>query len=528
MNKMVYAGATVVDGTGGPAAALDVFVVGERIEDIRPHADTHAGWTIVDATGLVIAPGFIDVHSHGDNAPLLRDDDTMKILQGVTTEVVGNCGISLAPTSSQHRAAFMAAREAVMPVGEDIGATFADLLRATDAHGYVTNYAPLVGHGTLRVAAMGMERRAATPRELAFMREALEEAIEAGAFGLSTGLIYPPGVFSDVDEIVELAKCLPSGTIYTSHIRGEGDTLLDAVAEALAIGERARVPVQISHHKACGKKNWGKTRDSLELIRQARARGVVVHQDVYPYTAGSTYLKAVLPPAFHEGGNEATLARLRDPEQLRMLRKTLESDSSDFQNFVAEAGYDGILVAFTPSHEFEGRTIAEIAEQLHCSAFDALIHVLVNEQLFAMMTIFLMDEDDVARVLRDEHTVIGSDGASPGVQGRHHPRSYGTFPRVIAHHVRELRTLTLESAVHKMSGLPAHIFNIPDRGTIAPGKFADLVAFDAQVFSDDLDYRDPVRNPKGLAWVTLRGTNVVRGTTYLGRRCGERLQRAHQ
>jgi N-acyl-D-aspartate/D-glutamate deacylase len=335
-------------------------------------------------------------------------------------------------------------------------------------------------------------------------------------------------VFSDVDEIVELAKCLPSGTIYTSHIRGEGDTLLDAVAEALAIGERARVPVQISHHKACGKKNWGKTRDSLELIRQARARGVVVHQDVYPYTAGSTYLKAVLPPAFHEGGNEATLARLRDPEQLRMLRKTLESDSSDFQNFVAEAGYDGILVAFTPSHEFEGRTIAEIAEQLHCSAFDALIHVLVNEQLFAMMTIFLMDEDDVARVLRDEHTVIGSDGASPGVQGRHHPRSYGTFPRVIAHHVRELRTLTLESAVHKMSGLPAHIFNIPDRGTIAPGKFADLVAFDAQVFSDDLDYRDPVRNPKGLAWVTLRGTNVVRGTTYLGRRCGERLQRAHQ
>jgi N-acyl-D-aspartate/D-glutamate deacylase len=524
MNKTVYVGAMVVDGTGAPAAAYDVFVDGERIEDVRPHADTHAGWNTLDARSLVIAPGFIDVHSHGDNAPLLPYDDTMKILQGVTTEVVGNCGISLAPTSSRHRAAFLAAREAVMPVPEDIGSDFAGLLRATDAHGYVTNYVPLVGHGTLRWAAMGMERRAPTSREQAFMRAGLEEAIEAGAFGLSSGLIYPPGVFSGLEELVDLAKCLPPGRIYTSHIRGEGDTLLEAVAEALAIGEKARVPVQISHHKACGKKNWGKTRDSLELIRQARARGVVVHQDVYPYTAGSTYLKAVLPPEFHEGGNAATLERLADPEQLRRLREILESDTSDFQNFVAEAGYDGILIAFTPSHRFEGRTIAEIAAEMRCSQFEALIHVLVSEQLSAMMTIFLMDEDDIARVLRDEHTAIGSDGASPGVQGRHHPRSYGTFPRVIAHHVRERGTLTLESAVHKMTGLPARIFNIPDRGTIAPGKIADLVAFDAQTFSDDLDYRDPVRNPKGLAWVTLGGAEVVRGTSYLGRRCGARLQ----
>ncbi len=511
MNKTVFVGATVVDGTGGPARACDVFVDAERIEDVRPHADTHAGWRTVDATGLVIAPGFIDVHSHGDNAPLLPEDDTMKILQGVTTEVVGNCGISLAPTSPQHRPAML------------IGTHFADLLRATDARGYVTNYAPLVGHGSLRAAAMGMDRRAATAQERASMRASLEEAIEAGAFGLSTGLIYPPGVFSDLDELVDLAKCLPAGTIYTSHIRGEGDTLLDAVREALAIGEKARVPVQISHHKASGKKNWGKTRDSLELIRQARARGVVVHQDVYPYTAGSTYLKAVLPPEFHEGGNEATLERLRDPQRLKELRNTIEGDTADFQNFVAEAGYDGILIAFTPSHRFEGRTIVEIARERGCSEFDALIHVLVTEQLSAMMTIFLMNEDDIARVLRDEHTVIGSDGAAPGVQGRHHPRSYGTFPRVIAQHVRELGTLTLETAIHKMTGLPARIFNIADRGTIAPGNFADLVAFDPQTFSDDLDYRDPVRNPKGLAWVTVRGTEVVRGTTYLGRRCGARL-----
>lgn len=525
MEKTVYVGAIVVDGTGGPPGPYDVFVSGERIEDVRPHADTHAGWRTVDAAGLVIAPGFIDAHSHGDNAPLLPLDDTMKILQGVTTEVVGNCGISLAPTSSQHRAALMTSLDEVMPVYEDIGLSFADLLRATDEHGYVTNYVPLVGHGTIRLAAMGMERRAPTQREQAFMRASLEEAIDAGAFGLSTGLIYPPGVFSELDELVDLAKCLPSGTLYTSHIRGEGDTLLDAVAEALTIGRQANVPVQLSHHKATGKKNWGRTRESLAMIRDARARGVAVHQDVYPYKAGSTYLKAVLPPEFHEGGNEATFDRLRDPERLRALRSMLESDTAHFQNFVAEAGYDGILIAFTPSHRFEGLTVAEIAVELGCAPFDALIQILVSEQLAPMMTIFLMDEDDIARVMRDEHTVIGSDGAAPGKQGRHHPRSYGTFPRVIAQHVRELGTLSLESAVHKMTGLPARIFNIRDRGTIAPGKVADLVAFDPQTFSDDLDYRDPVRSPKGLAWVTLRGTQVVRGSTYLGRRCGERLKR---
>ncbi len=526
MKRTVFAGATVIDGTGAPPALRDLYVAGERIEDVRAPADSHGSFDVVDAAGLAIAPGFIDVHSHADNAPLLRDDDTTKILQGVTTEVVGNCGFSLAPASSEHRAALLHMLSPLMPPAAEIGTTFADLLQAADARGYVTNYVPLAGHGTLRVAAMGMERRAARPSERATMRAMLEEAIEAGAFGFSTGLIYPPGLFCQTEEIVELAKCLPPGTIYTSHIRGEGDDLLEAVAEALNVGASAGVRVQISHHKAAGKNNWGKTRDSLALIRRARERGVDVHQDVYPYTAGSTYLKTVLPPEFHEGGNAATLARLQNDDDLRRLRRMLDEGAPGFENFVAEAGYDGILIASTQSRKFEGSTIAEIAVERKSSEFDALVHVLVSEQLNAMMTIFLLDEDDVVRVLCDRHTAIGSDGSSPGVPGRHHPRLYGTFPRVIGRYVRELGVLSLEAAVHKMSGLPARIFNLAERGTIAPGNIADLVAFDPQTFSDDLDYRDPERDPRGLAWVMQRGIEVVRGTRYVGRRCGARLQPA--
>ncbi len=526
MNRTVFVGATIVDGTGAPPALRDLYVAGERIEDIRPPADSHANFNVVNATGLIIAPGFIDVHSHADNAPLLREDDTTKILQGVTTEIVGNCGISLAPASAQHRDALAHMLEPLMSAAQAFGTTFTDLLHATDERGYVTNYVPLAGHGTMRVAAMGMERRAAQPRERKLMRGLLEEAIEAGAFGFSTGLIYPPGVFSDSDEIVDLAKCLPPDGIYTSHIRGEGDDLLDAVCEALKVGASAGVRVQISHHKAAGKKNWGKTRDSLALIRRARERGVDVYQDVYPYTAGSTYLKTVLPPEFHEGGHEATLARLQNATELERLRRMLDEGAPGFENFVVEAGYDGILIASTQSRNFEGSTIAEIAAERSISEFDALVHVLTSEQLNVMMTIFLLDEDDVARVMCDEHTAIGSDGASPGIPGRHHPRLYGTFPRVIGRYVRKLGTLSLEAAVHKMTGLPASIFNLRERGTIRPGNVADLVAFDPQTFSDDLDYRDPVRNPKGLMWVMQRGIEVVQGTNYLGRRCGARLQRA--
>ncbi|MBV8582803.1 MAG: D-aminoacylase [Candidatus Eremiobacteraeota bacterium] len=517
----VIAGAAVLDGLGNPARHDDVFIVDGRIDDVRPHADNHAGFDVIDASGLTLTPGFIDSHSHADNAPFLAEDDTSKILQGVTTEVVGNCGFSLAPVNPQRRDEHLAR---VATWKHDFrGSTFAEFLADTDRRGYVTNYVPLAGHGTLRLAAMGSENRAPTLPELAHMGDLLEESLQAGAFGMSSGLIYPPGIFSKTDELVALAKRLPPGAVYASHIRGEGSTLLDAVGEALTIGEQSTRRVMISHHKAAGKSNWGATARSLERIHDARARGVDVFQDVYPYTASSTLLSALIPPDFHAGGHRAMLTRLNDPSQIAALRVRLSRQEPGFENMVLQAGYDNVLIASTASGDFEGQTLAEAARSLRMSEFDTLIHVLRIEDLTPTMVIFTMDESDVQRVMRDERTAIGSDGLAPGLGGKPHPRLFGTFPRIYARYVRELGVLTLPDAVRKMTSLPASIFGLDEIGVVARGKMADFVAFDASGIADDLDYRDPVRSPKGIAWVMQGGVIAARGTRSLGRH-GRRLR----
>ena len=519
----VIAGARVVDGTGKPAEVLDVFITDGLIDDVRPHSDSHPGRRVVDATGLTLTPGFIDVHSHGDNAPLLETDDTSKILQGVTTEVVGNCGFSLGPTTPANKQQLIQYFEGMFPTPFDVGFTFADLLQHTDRRGYVTNYAPLVGHNALRIAAMGMDRRAPTKSELEAMQSMVDEAIASGAFGLSTGLIYPPGAYSQTDEIATLAKRLPPNCIYTSHIRGEASTSMQALSEAIEIGKASGRRVQISHHKAMGSKHWGKSAESLALLEDARRIGVDVWQDVYPYDASATVLKAVLPQEFHEGGTEATLARLKDPQQLARLQKMLESDSDEFESFVSLAGYDRIIIASTESRRYEGRSLTEIARETSSSPFEALVHVLVSERLKAAIIFYAIDESDVERIVRDEHTVIGTDGAAPGLPGKHHPRTYGTFPRVLSRYVRERRALSLERAVQKMTSVPATIFRLRARGTIAQGQVADLVAFDANSISDDLDYGDPRRAPQGIAWVMVNGHRVVEGNKLVGGRQGVRL-----
>jgi N-acyl-D-amino-acid deacylase len=524
--KCVIAGGDVIDGTGSAARRCDVFVADGEIADVRPTSDHHPGWEVTDAAGLTIAPGFVDVHSHADVAPFIGEHDTSKILQGITTEVVGNCGISVAPVTPERRDTLRRVLDRLMPHSDFPGSTFAEFLDATDARGYVTNYAPLVGHTTLRIAAMGAENRPPTARELAAMESLLDASLEAGAFGLSSGLIYAPGAFADTEELVSLAKRLHANTLYTTHMRSEGDALLEAVNEALEIGKRAGVRVEISHHKAAGRRNWGKTADSLRTIAAARATGQDVFHDVYPYTAGSTMLVALLPPEAHEGGDEAILRRLDDPAEIARLKAIAESERADYENLIVLAGYDNIVIAGTASGNFEGLTLCEIAQKLGVAEFDALLHVLRAEQLRASMVIFMMDEGDIERVLTDPYTVIGTDGLPPGFGGKPHPRTFGTFPRVIARYVREHSVLSLEAAIHKMTALPAHIFRISNRGRIAPGLVADLVAFDADRISDDLDYNDPVRNPVGIRWVMQQGETVVKDGRYLGTRRGVRLRPA--
>ena len=518
----ILAGGTVVDGTGAPALMADVVLEGPRIMAVEPHGSYRPlGARVVDVEGLTITPGFIDVHSHSDNAPFLPEPDVSKILQGVTTDVVGNCGMSPAPRSADHERLLAAYLERLFPPVPWEGRSWHAYWEAARG-GMVTNVAPLVGQGALRLAVMGMERRPATAAERRAMRALLREALDDGAFGFSTGLIYPPGIFTDTDELIDLCGEL-GPHVYASHIRGEGDNLIDAVVEALAIGREAGVQVQVSHHKAGGRANWGKTQDTLAMIDQARQRGQRVFQDVYPYTAGSTILTACLPPWTQEGGNDAMLRRLHDPDALMRLRRDLENGLPGFDSELHNAGADGIILSSTKDGRYEGESLAAVADRLGVDPIEALFRILREEELSATMVVFLMDEADVVRVLTHPYTMIGSDALPPGRGGKPHPRSYGTFPRILGHYGRERGLLTLEEAVYKMSGLPAETFHIPERGRIAPGCVADLVVLDPAAVIDRATYENPGLTPVGIRSVYLAGRQVVEHGQYIGAREGALL-----
>jgi len=524
MRRLVLTGGLVIDGTGAPGRVADVTIEDSVIVAVDPVGERHHDADVKDVSGSVVAPGFIDSHSHADNAPLLDAPDLSKILQGVTTEVVGNCGLSLGPRSPRHAAELSTYLQRLFPPTLWRGNAFGDLLDATDAAGYVVNYAPLVGHGTLRIAAMGFEPHAPTPRERALMRQLLEEALEAGAVGLSSGLIYPPGSLSQTDELIGLSRSLHGRpALYASHIRNEASGLLEAVREAVHIGREAGVRVEVSHHKAIGRRNWGLVRQSLDLVAAARADGIDVRFDVYPYTASSTMLTACLPAWLNTLPDDLLLTKLRSTEMVDRLRADLARE--DWDNQIAGCGgFKGILIASTRDHRFEGKTLDELAGIQRTDGTGALVHVLVQERLGVSMVAFGMDEADLEAALRDPLTSIGSDGLPPGMGGKPHPRMWGTFPRVLGRYARERGILSLEEAIRKMTSLPAETFHLLDRGRITPGYAADIVTFQAETVEDRATYTDPVQPPRGLLHVFINGVLAVADGQYTGARRGRRLR----
>lgn len=519
--------ATLVDGTGAAEFPADLVVEHGRVAAIEAPGSV-AGDRFarrIDAGGLVVCPGFIDTHSHADNAPFLADDDLTKINQGVTTEVTGNCGKSLAPIAGDGSEALRELQR-FFTFGYEGWHSAAELFAAVDAHGSVTNVCPLVGHGTLRLATIGPANRAAGQAEIEAMGALLTEAIEAGAYGMSTGLIYPPGVYSTTDELAAVASFLPPERLYTTHMRNESDDLLASIHEALTIGRRAGCRVHISHLKSSGHANWGGTEAALEVLDAARDEGLPVTQDVYPYDAASTVLGTCLPPWVHEDGDEAVLRRLQNPRDLARMRAEIEDPRADagWENLIMGAGgYGGILVVSTRSHRYEGRTLEQLAQELAVEPFEALVRVLVEEELAVSMVEFSMSERDVESVLRSPFTVVGSDGLAPGAGGRPHPRLYGTFPRILGRYVRERRVISLVEAIRRMTSLPAEIFGVPQRGTVAVGKVADLVCFDPATVDHLGDYLDPTVAPTGIAWVMQAGHVVVDRGVWAGTRRGSRL-----
>jgi N-acyl-D-aspartate/D-glutamate deacylase len=525
MSSTAIVDVDVADGSGGPLRRCDVLVEQDRISRVCPAGDlATTGARIVRGAGLVLAPGFIDVHSHADNAALLDQPDISKIQQGVTTEVVGNCGFTLAPRGD-NAAQLDALLGRIFPPMSAGWRSFADLYAALDRRGHVTNMAPLAGHHALRILAMGLADGAPDRPQAATMAAALDEAVAAGAFGLSTGLIYPPGQFSSTEELVELVAGLPPNTVYATHMRGEGRYLADSIKEAIRIGRESGRRVQVSHLKAAGRPNWGGVAHAIAALDQARRDGVDIRNDIYPYTASSTMVTALLPPWFQVGGNASVLARLADPATVQRARAEIAGGAADgWENMAWGAGWENIVVASTGSGKGEGQSLADLAAERGGDPFDSMVQLLSDEHLTASMTVHQMSEDDLAVGLAHPLTMIGSDGLPPGTGGKPHPRTYGTFPRVLARYVRERGPLSLPEAVRRMTSLPAETFRIPDRGLIAEGLVADLVAFDPATVADRATFADPVLAPVGISWVMLGGSMVIRDGEFSGDRAGRRLR----
>jgi N-acyl-D-amino-acid deacylase len=523
-------GGTVLDGTGRPGLPADVGLTDDRVVAIAPTLEGEAG-RVVDATGCMVAPGFIDMHAHSDFALLAHPSAEAKVRQGVTTEVTGMCGFSPAPAPPgggllREWASFLSPQ---LDWGWTSFGSWLDRLRGA---GLTANVVPFVGHGTLRIAAMGFAERPPTTDEARRMTGLLGEALDAGAFGLSTGLIYAPSVYADTAELVALARVVGArpGRLYASHIRGEGPTLEAAIAEAIRIGDEGGVPVQISHLKACLKANWPRMGDALRMIETARARGLDVAADMYPYTAGSTTLASLLPVWVHEGGLAAFLGRLADGPTRRRILDAGRASEGGWGGPNGAIVWSDILIAECPRIPgLEGRTMAEIAADRWVPAEEALIDLLLEAHGQVSMIHFLMLDANVARGLQFPHVTIGSDnlglcaGPEDAHAGKPHPRQHGCFPKVLGTYVRERGVLSWEAAVHKMTGQAAARLGLSDRGVLRPGAVADIVVFDPETVEDLATYQAPHRYPAGVRWVWVNGGAVLEAGRFSPRPMGRIL-----
>ena len=546
MFDRVITGGQVADGTGAPVRVADVGISGGRITAVGDLASSDVA-ELVDATGKVVAPGFIDIHSHSDFlVPVEEHGEILApfLAQGITTIVTGNCGYSPAPVNPDTVEELESYTTFLR--GPDLPrawSSFDGYLSFLDERGVSMNVVPLVSHGALRIEQVGFQGRTLEPDEHTAMRASLERALEEGAFGLSSGLLYAPGIFAPPEEIEALAAGLGAYQgIYTSHIRGSSETLLSATKEVIRVGELNGVRCQHSHIEAFGRPHWPKIETIIRLHEQARERGVDTGFDVIPYIAANTTLLAIFPPWALAGGVDALLERLRDPEQRERVRRSIDEDIPGWpcwipgawpHNLVEATGWDNISLLWVESDAnkgLEGKTLTEIADSRGTDPFEAAADIVLEENGHAMALYVgvsgdLSDDSGLRTLLRHPWASIETDAILTG-RGVPHPAAYGAFPRVLGHFSRDEGLFSLEEAVRKMTSLPAERFGLRTRGRIAEGYAADLVVFDPATVDDRATYQEPTTAPSGIEHVFVNGDLVVdRGAVDTSRRSGSVLRR---
>lgn len=523
MSDVLIRGGTIYDGSGGEPFVGDVSIVGDRIEHVTRGESAERADLTVDATGLAVAPGFINMLSWATESLIADGRSQSDIRQGVTLEIFGE-GNSMGPLSDTMKAY---SREHQNDIRYDIEwTTLGEYLAYLERHGISCNVASFIGATTARVHEVGYADRPPTADELERMCALVRQAMEEGALGVGSSLIYAPAFYARTDELTALMRAAaPYGGMYISHLRSEAAQLEEAVGELIAIARDAGTPAEIYHLKAAGADNWHKMDSVLHMVEDARSRGVRITADVYPYTAGSTGLNATMPPWVQEGGYEAWAARLRDPQIRARLREEMQKPATDWENMYVLAGSPEriLLVGFRSESlkPLAGKSLAEVAAMRGASPIDTAMDLVVEDGSRVQAVYFMIDETNVQKAIQQPWVSFGSDASSQAPEGvflrsSTHPRAYGCFARVLGRYVRELGVVPLADAIRKLSNLPATNLGLDARGSLAPGYFADVVVFDPANIADHSTYDQPQVYATGVTDVFVNGVAVLRNGEHTG------------
>lgn len=528
---VVIRGGTVYDGSGRPGRTADVAVQGDRVAAILPPGQA-AGRVTVDATGLAVAPGFINMLSWSTESLLVDGRSQGEIRQGVTTQIFGE-GASMGPLTDEMKRRMIASQGDLK--FDVTWTTLAEYLQTLERRGVSQNVASFVGATTIREHVVGLADRAPTPAELDRMRALVRQEMEAGALGVGSSLIYAPAFYASTEELIELCKVAAAfGGMYISHIRSEGNRLLEAVDELIRISREARIPAEIYHLKAAGESNWPKMDEVIARIEAARREGLRVTADMYTYTAGATGLDAAMPPWALDGGYDALYARLRDPAARARIRAAIETPSDDWENLYLAAGSPErvLLVEFRSEalKPLTGRSLAEVARMRAKPPAEVIMDLVLEDQSRVGAVYFMMSEDNLRKQIRLPWVSFGSDAASmapedPFIRSSAHPRAYGNFARLLGKYVRDERIIPLEEAIRRLTSLPATNLRLTGRGTLTPGAFADIVVFDPASIADRATFEKPHQYAVGVRHVFVNGVQVLKDGEHTGAKPGRALKR---